>query len=71
MFYKVWFTKLSIFYKTELINSGFLLYFHTFLSQSMSFCHSCSGFTYCIVSNMSVRYETILLPRCNFELLDV
>ena len=46
-------------------------YLHTFLSQSMSFCHSWSGFTYCIVSNMSVRYDTILLPRCHFELLDV
>ena len=29
------------------------------------------GFAYFIVSNMSVRYDTILLPRCHFELLEV
>ena len=36
-FYQVWFTKLSIFYKTELINSDFLLYFHLFYHKTMIF----------------------------------
>ena len=38
LFYKVWFTKLYIFYKTELINSEFLQYFHTFYHKSLFFC---------------------------------
>ena len=29
-FYQVWLTKIGIFYKTKLINSEFLQYFHTF-----------------------------------------
>ena len=31
-FYKVWFAKLGIFYKTKLIKFDFLQYFHIFLS---------------------------------------
>lgn len=34
-FYKVWFTKLGIFYKTKLINFEFLQYFHTFYHISL------------------------------------
>ena len=33
LFYKVWFTKLAIFLKTELINSEFLQYFHSFFHK--------------------------------------
>lgn len=46
--------------------ASFGLVMQTFFSLN-----SWLGFAYFIVSNMSVRYDTILLPRCHFELLEV
>jgi hypothetical protein len=66
-FYKVRFTKIGVFYKTKLTNPVFCDYFTLFYHKS-----SFSLFAYCIcvALNTSVKYDTILLPRCHFELLD-
>ena len=73
LLYKVWFTKIHIFYKLELINSDFLQYSHLFYHNSplktQQYAYTCQRLTKTLVSrvcSLMLDYAVVQIMRISF-----